>query len=923
MDYKQTLNLLSTDFPMRANLPQAEPKLIAWWDGIDLYRLTRERRRGAPKYVLHDGPPYANGNLHLGQALNKVLKDIVTRFKLMRGYDCPYIPGWDTQGLPTEMATAADQKIDRHEVSPLEWRRLCRAEAMKWVDTQREQFRRLGVRGDWAHPYITCSTEYQAKQVECFGKIVERGLIYRSKRPVYWCYECETALAEAEVEYRTRKSPTIHVAFRLDDPAAKIKGLGPDEPVDVIIWTTTPWTIPGNVATALHPRERYVVARAGGRTVLVAEALLEATLKECALGQPEVIARHVGAELVGLTYRHPFLDRTCRLVTAEYVAMDQGTGCVHTAPGHGHEDYQTALQFGLEVLSPLDDKGRFTEEAGPGLAGLVCDQNNDKVTDLLAARGVLLSRGEIVHEYPHCWRAPNNPVIFRALEQWFMDLDSLRAAALAEIAGADWVPAWGQARIAGMVESRPDWCLSRQRVWGVPIPAFYCLACNEPILTRETAEAFRALVAVHGADIWFEKDAAELAPPGLTCPKCGGREFRKETDIQDVWFDSGASHYAVQRTREDLAYPADLYLEGDDQYQCWFQTSLWIACALGDGAPFRTVLGHGFFIDACGQKMSKSRGNIVGPEEVFGKYGADVMRLWFIYADYRAKMPCSEDVHKLVADTYRTIRNAWRFQLMNLADFDPATMSVPLDTLTGLDRYVMARLRRLIERVTKHYDAFDLHLVYHDVNAFCATDLSALYHNAVKDSLYCDAPGAEKRRAIQTVLWRVAVTLAGLLAPVLPFTTEEVWQHLRKKEPALTLSVHLSDLPDADALPDLGEPETEWGWALAVRELALRQLEALKSSGDLSNPLEAELDITAGSAVVEALGTVTDPAAFLGVSRVSVATGDTGEAPAKVTARPGSGEKCERCWRRDVTVSTQTDHPGLCSRCAEVIRGKE
>ena len=923
MDYKQTLNLPSTVFPMRANLPQAEPRLIAWWDEIDLYRLSRELRRGAPKYVLHDGPPYGNGTIHIGQALNKALKDIVARYKLMRGYDSPYVPGWDTQGLPTEMATAAANHVDRHLVGALEWRRLCREEALKWVGIQREQFRRLGVRGDWAHPYLTLSPEYQAKQVEAFGKIVERGLIYRSKRPVYWCYQCETALAEAEVEYRTKRSPVIHVAFRLDDPSEKIREVGPDEPVDVIVWTTTPWTIPGNVATALHPRETYVIARSNGRTYVVAEALLAATAKECALGDPEVVARYTGSRLVGLTYQHPFLDRTCRLVTADYVAMDQGTGCVHTAPGHGHEDYQTALAWGLEVVSPLDDKGRFTEGAGPELVGLVCDQNNDKVTDILAAQGVLLSRGEILHEYPHCWRVPHNPVIFRALEQWFMDLDSLRAAAQAEIAKAEWVPAWGQARIAGMVDARPDWCLSRQRVWGVPIPAFYCTACNEPILTRETAVAFQALVEVHGADVWFERDAAALTPPGLTCPKCGGREFRKETDIQDVWFDSGVSHYAVQRVREELAYPADLYLEGDDQYQCWFQSSLWVACGLGDGAPFRTVLGHGFFIDDNGQKMSKSRGNIVGPEEIVERYGADVLRLWFIYADFRAKMPCSESVHKLVADTYRTIRNAWRFQLMNVADFDPTSMRVPLDQLTGLDRYVISRLRRLVARVARHYDAFDLHLVYHDVNAFCATDLSALYHNAVKDALYCDAADSEKRRRIQTVLWETAVTVAGLLAPVLAFTTEEVWQHLRTKNSILPLSVHLSDFPDAAALPDGGDLESGWALALAARELALRELETLKTSGVLTNPLEAELLIRCSDEVCDALGTVGDLPAFLGVSRVEVERAETGDEIGDVVARPGSGGKCERCWRRDVTVATQADHPTLCARCAEVVRGRE
>lgn len=929
MDYRPTLNLLKTDFPMRANLPEREPQILKWWQEIDIYEKVRQFRVGAPKWVLHDGPPYANGNIHLGQALNKILKDITVKYKTMRGYDCPYVPGWDTQGLPTEQAVQAEYGLDRHEVPVLEWRAKCRELALKYVDIQREQFQRLGVRGDWAHPYLTLDKDYQARQIEAFGKIALKGLVYRSLRPVYWCYHCETALAEDEIEYETKTSDSIYVAFELENAADYFSELPAGATAYVIIWTTTPWTIPGNTGIALAASAEYVLVGVAGKYYLVAGELLKPTMQAVSIGEYEVIQRRQGEQLVGLIASHPLYDRSSPIILGEHVLLDQGTGAVHTAPGHGLEDYQVALEYDLEIVSPLDDYGKFTEEAGLELAGQVCDQANEKVLELLGDAGALLARGEIEHEYPHCWRC-HQPVIYRATKQWFMDIDKLRPAVLEEIDQSQWIPAWGQRRIAGMVQSRPDWCISRQRSWGVPIPAFYCQQCSEILLTQRIVDFVQDLVAKHGADIWFARPPAELLPPETTCAKCGGTKFTKEPDIMSVWFDSGASHYCALGPHPDLHYPADLYLEGDDQYQCWFQTSLWVAAGLGQSAPFKTVVGHGFFVDDSGQKLSKSKGNIIDPAEIYNEYGADVLRLWFTYADFRHKMHCSQHIFEQVAEAYRRMRNTLRFMLANVGDFDPHTDAVPPEKMREIDRWILMRLNHVIRRMTQAFDRWDLHLFYHDIHGFCATDLSAFYLDVLKDTLYTDLPDSLARRSAQTALWRLLLALTGMIAPALTFTADEVWQQCRQLDPNLPESVQLTDWPEPDEEFDDTDLEERWSRLLRIREQVNSALEQAKAAGEIDQPLEAYVAIRAPDEELKLLNSFADnlKEVFI-VSQVEVHGYDCGPGDSEKTRRiveqigglgvnvtQAPGEKCERCWMCSETVGTVAKHPTICRRCA-------
>ncbi len=920
MDYRHTLNLHKTDFPMRANLPEREPEILKWWQQIDIYQQVRQGRTGAPRWILHDGPPYANGNIHLGTAIGKILKDITVKYKTMQGYDCPYVPGWDTQGLPTEQAVQSEYGLSRHDVPVLQWRQKCRELALKYVDVQREQFQRLGVRADWANAYLTLDKEYQARQIDAFGQIALAGLVYRSLRPVYWCYHCETALAEDEIEYQTKSSASVYVAFQLQNATDYFSELPADTQAYVIIWTTTPWTIPGNTGIALAAAAQYALVEANGTYYLLAEELLAETMEQIGMSEYQVVARRRGQELTGLVAQHPLYDRPSPIVLGDHVLLDQGTGAVHTAPGHGLEDYQVALEYDLKVISPLDDYGRFTAEAGPQLAGLVCDEANDKVMELLEEKGALLGRGQIQHEYPHCWRC-HLPVIYRATQQWFMDIDQLRKAVLEEIEKAQWIPAWGERRIAGMVQSRPDWCISRQRSWGVPIPVFYCQECGQTLITAESIAFVRDLVAQHGADVWFARSAEELLPPGTACPECGGTEFTKEPDIMSVWFDSGASHYCVLRTHPELDYPADLYLEGDDQYQCWFQTSLWVAAGLGQPAPFRTVVGHGFFVDDTGQKMSKSKGNIIDPAEIYNKYGADVLRLWFTYADFRQKMHCSEDILEQVAEAYRRIRNTLRFMLTNVQDFDPDTDSMPTEQMREVDRWILMRLNRVIQRMTQAFDKWDLHLFYHDVHGFCATDLSALYLDMLKDTLYTDLPDSQARRSAQTALWRLLLALTGMIAPVLTFTADEIWQHLRRLDGSLPESVQLTDWPQAEQQFADTELEERWDELLRIRDTVNQALEEAKTAGEINQPLEAAVTIYASPEELKLLEGFADslPEVFI-VSSVELRPRRPEQEALTVEVSEAAGEKCERCWMRSETVGMVADHPTICRRCAERVQ---
>lgn len=930
MDYKDTLNLLKTDFPMRGNLPQREPEILQIWEQMDIYRRVRELRSEADTYILHDGPPYANGNIHLGQALNKILKDITIKYRTMRGFDCPYVPGWDTQGLPTEQSVQREKEVFPHEVSVLEWRGLCRDLAMGYVETQREQFKRIGVRGDWENPYLTLSPDYQARQIEAFGRIALTGLVYRALRPVYWCYHCETALAEDEIEYGTRTSPAVYVAFKLEDSSDLPLEEPVDGPVSFLIWTTTPWTIPGNMAIALAEDAQYALVRTAKGRFVVAEELLARVMAECEIDDYEIEARVSGAKLAeaGIVTRHPLYDRESPIVLADYVTIEDGTGAVHTAPGHGLEDYETALKYGLDIISPLDDLGRYTEEAGERLAGKVADRSNDAVKELLREAEALVGETAIEHEYPNCWRC-HLPVIYRATQQWFMDIEQLRDRALEAIERVDWNPAWGENRISGMVASRPDWCISRQRTWGVPIPVFYCASCGEQLITEQTINHLRDLVAEHGADVWWEREAAELLPPDTTCDAdgCDGAEFTKEPDIMSVWVDSGCSHYAVLRPHPELDYPADLYLEGDDQYQCWFQTSLWVAMALGQPAPYRTVVGHGFFVDETGSKLSKSKGNIISPTEIYEQYGADVLRLWFTYADFRQKMALSREILGQVADAYRRIRNTARFLLQNLQDFDPSTDAVPVEELREIDRWALDRLQRRIKAVTDAFEQWDLHIVYRELHGLCDRDLSAFYLNVLKDRLYTDLPDAPVRRSAQTALWQILLALAKMMAPVLTFTSEELWQHMRNEvDGTLPESVQLADWPEVDEGLLDDELQARWKEVRELRRVAMAALEEAKDAGEVPNPLEARLDLYLTDEAREMLESIDEELeALMIVSEVVVhsldETGDAVEAPAGiyVEAGPTAGEKCVRCWVRTESTGTVAEHPELCERCAHRV----
>jgi len=926
MDYRKTLNLLQIEFPLKGNLPQREPEILELWEEWDIYGLVRQSRQGAPKYVLHDGPPYANGNIHLGQALNKILKDITMKYKTMRGYDCPYIPGWDTQGLPTELSVAKEYDIDRHSLPPLQWRAKCRELALRYVDTQRGQFKRLGVRGDWDHPYLTLAPQYQARQIEAFARIALRGLVYRRERPVYWCYHCETALAEDEIEYETKRSPAIYVGFKIHEAGKVFPELPEGATAEVVIWTTTPWTIPGNTATALSGTDSYVLARAGDRYLIVAEALAAKTAEEAGLGEWEILATKKGTELEGLVAVHPLYGRPSPLVLAEYVEMESGTGAVHTAPGHGLEDFETALRYKLPVISPVDDFGKFTAEAGERLSGKVVDQASAEVVEWLEEERALLKAGTIEHEYPHCWRC-HLPVIYRATKQWFMDIDKVRQQALDEIAKVEWVPSWGESRIAGMVQSRPDWCISRQRVWGVPIPVFYCADCDETLLTEESTNAVRDLVAEHGADVWFEREPQDLLPAGTTCAKCGGSNFTKEPDIMSVWFDSGVTHYCVLDTDPELTNPADLYLEGDDQYQCWFQTSLWAAVALGHPAPFKTVVGHAFFVDETGHKLSKSKGNIIPPTDITDKYGADVLRMWFTYADFRRKMYASEGIYEQVAEAYKKIRFTCRFLLQNLADFNPQTDAVPYEEMLEVDKWALSRVAWLTERMTEAFDKWNLHLFYHEVHGFCVTDLSSFYLNLLKDRLYTELPASHTRRSAQTALWEILQALVRIIAPVLTYTSEEVWQHCRKLDERLPQSVQMADWPQPPAQWNPSGLAERWDIFMQVREQALLALEAAKNAGVAENPLEAVLDLycsEAASAVLHGLGDQLPN--LLIVSAVNLfplaeaPEGVAQEGLVTVVAKRSPGEKCGRCWMVLESVGQDTEHETLCARCARNVR---
>ena len=929
MDYKNTLNLPRTDFPMKANLPEKEPRILERWRG--LYKRIREVRKERKTFLLHDGPPYANGRIHMGHALNKVLKDVINKYHLMRGMNIHYVPGWDCHGLPIERQVEKElksKKLRKEDLPKPEFRKLCRDYAGRFVRIQRDEFIRLGVLGDWENPYLTMDPSYEAQEIRELGRFFRRGLVYRSKKPVYWCIYDTTAEAEAEVEYQEREDPSIYVGFPLKD----------EEKTFLVIWTTTPWTLPANLAVMVGEEYSYVYLRTERGTLIVAEELASKFMEETGL-KGDVVRKLKGADLVGREYLHPFVRKSdleetlspetlrgmWRVYPSEFVELGTGTGLVHMAPGHGQEDYLIGSRYGLEPYSPLDDRGRFVFPAPEFLRGVRVFDANHLIVNLLKEKGFLIHRSVVKHSYPHCWRC-KNPVIFRATYQWFigmsgsLDGETLRERALKEIDGVEWIPPYGRNRIRSMVENRPDWCISRQRYWGVPITVFYCRNCGSVAEDQEIFEHVASLVEKNpsGADVWFERDPEELLPEGYRCKRCGGDSFKKEEDILDVWFDSGCSHAAVLRP---LGYErADMYLEGSDQHRGWFQASLLEGVGSYGHAPYRAVLTHGFTVDEKGRKMSKSLGNVVSPQDIVDRYGADILRLWVVSEDYTEDVKLGESIIRNLVEDYRKIRNTIRFLLSNLYDFDPASDSVPVGKLHHFDRWMLSKLQGVLSEVHRHYRSYAFHRVYHLIRNFCATTLSSLYLDVLKDRLYVYAPDSWERRSAQTVLYRILSSLTAAVAPFLSFTAEEIWEHLRKIDPRLPESVFLSEIPQPEESLVSPELEEDYRRLIAVRDEVMVVIEHARRKGLIRHPYEARVFLRAEPETEGLLRKYADYLNFfLTVSQVSFGEGgDVVEERENLVVGVGraEGRKCPRCW---IYYPEEEFSGEVCGRCAEVL----
>lgn len=926
MDYSKTLNLPETEFPMRGNLPKREPEILKFWAENDIYNKRQQKAKGKKQFILHDGPPYANGKIHLGHVVNKVLKDMILKYKSLQGYQTPYVPGWDTHGMPIEHAAIKNLGLNRHELDPLALREECKNYALQWIDTQREDFKRLGVNGDWDNPYITLKHAYEAKQIEVFGDMAKKGHIYKGLKTVYWCPTCETALAEAEIEYAEKKSHTIYVKFAAVDTKGNLpEGLTNDN-VYAVIWTTTPWTLPANVAIAIHPELEYNWVKAGEEVYFIANGLLESVAKDAKWESYEILGSIKGEDAAGMTFKHPFMDRTSVVVTADYVTLEQGTGCVHTAPGHGPDDFETGLRCKLPILSPVNAAGKLTEDAGEEFAGMDIHDAEVPIIKRLAANGALLSKGSVRHQYAHCWRC-KNPVIYRATEQWFASVDGFREEALKAVEDSKWIPSWGENRIHNMIADRHDWCISRQRVWGVPLPIFYCEKCNEHIINEETINAIKNLFAQEGSDAWWAKSAEEILPQGFACPKCGHTHFRKESDIMDVWFDSGSSHAAVLEQREELSWPADLYLEGSDQHRGWFQSSLLTSVATRGRAPYNAVLTHGFVVDGEGKKMSKSVGNVIFPQEIISKYGADILRLWVSSADYQADIRISNDILKQLSEVYRKIRNTFRYILGNLNNFNPNTDMVSYDQLEEFDKWALLRLAQVQEKVTAAFENYEFHVMYHTVHNYCTVDLSSIYLDVLKDRLYTSGATSVSRRAAQTTMYHILKTLVVMLSPILTFSTEEVWKHMPKTAD-MPESVQLADWPTLSEEYKNEALNDKWTQILNLRSEITKALEIARRDKVIGHSLDADVTIYATGDSYQHLTALGDflPRLLI-VSRVHLVEGTDApqdayrseEGVMAIAVTAADGEKCERCWIYDETVGQVQSHPTLCKRCASVL----
>ncbi|QVY63213.1 isoleucine--tRNA ligase [Cytobacillus gottheilii] len=916
MEFKDTLLMPQTEFPMRGNLPKREPEVQDKWSEMNIYEKVQERTKDRPMFVLHDGPPYANGDIHIGHALNKILKDFIVRFKSMNGFHAPYVPGWDTHGLPIEQALT-NKGVKRKEMTVAEFRKLCEEYAYEQIDSQREQFKRLGVRGDWENPYITLKPAYEAQQIKVFGDMAKKGYIYKGKKPVYWSPSSESALAEAEIEYQDKRSPSIYVAFPVKDGKDVL-----DADTKIIIWTTTPWTIPANLGISVHPTLNYVVVEANGDKFVIAEDLLSSVASELEWEQHNVVKTFKGAEMENVLAKHPLYGRDSLVMLGEHVTTDAGTGCVHTAPGHGEDDFYVGSKYGLEVLCPVDDKGNMTDEA-PGFEGLFYDQANKPITEKLQEAGALLKISFITHSYPHDWRT-KKPVIFRATAQWFASIKDFRSELLQAINDTQFVPAWGETRLYNMVRDRGDWCISRQRAWGVPIPVFYA-ENGEEIITDETIDHVSALFREHGSNIWFEKEAKELLPEGFTHPESPNGQFTKETDIMDVWFDSGSSHQAVLLEREDLQRPADLYLEGSDQYRGWFNSSLSTAVAVTGKAPYKGVLSHGFVLDGEGRKMSKSVGNVVVPAKVMNQLGADILRLWVASVDYQADVRVSDPILKQVAEVYRKIRNTFRFLLGNLADFDPAKDKVAYENLREVDQFMLVKLNKLIKNSVTAYDRYEFASIYHSINNFCTLDLSAFYLDFAKDVLYIEAKDQEDRRAIQTVLYESLIALTKLTAPILSHTADEVWSFIPNVQEE---SVQLTDMPEYVDLPNAELLEKKWTSFMKLRDDVLKALEEARNAKVIGKSLTAKIALYVNDEVKALLDSISENLQQLFIVSGFEIAGTYDEAPENavkfentaIVVSKAEGETCERCWTVTPEVGQNEEYPTLCTRCADVVK---
>lgn len=928
MDYSKTLNLPETEFPMRAGLPEREPEFLKYWEENKIYEKKQELHAGHKKFVLHDGPPYANGKIHMGTALNKILKDIIMKYKYAQGFDTPYVPGWDTHGMPIEHAAIKNLGLNRHELDTLVLRKECHDYALKWIDEQRTDFKRLGVLGDWDHPYITMTHDYEAVQIHVFGEMAKKGYIYKGKKAVYWCPHCETALAEAEIEYGEEKSPAIFVKM----PLVKDNGMLPEaaqgKPAYIVIWTTTPWTMPANVAIALHPDFEYAWVECEGEILFMAKEMLEAVGKVCKKDLSNIIGTCKGKDMEYAECRHPFetIDRKSLVVLADYVTLEAGTGCVHTAPGHGADDFETGVRYNLPIICPVDGSGKLTAEAGADFAGMFVFDANVPIIKYLAGLNRLFGKENIRHQYAHCWRC-KNPIIYRATEQWFASVDGFREEALNAIANdVQWIPSWGEARIHNMVADRHDWCISRQRVWGVPIPIFYCEDCNEHLVNDDTINAVADLFAKEGSDAWWAHSAEEILPQGTKCPKCGGTHFRKESDIMDVWFDSGSSHAAVCKTRPELAWPADMYLEGSDQHRGWFQSSLLTSVATEGKAPYRAVLTHGYVVDGEGRKMSKSVGNTVAPQEVIAQYGADIIRLWAASSDYKADIRISKEILKQLSEVYRKIRNTIRYILGNTNDFNYKTDKVEFKDMLELDRWALMHMQLLKKEVSAAYESYDFHVLYHAIHNFCSVEMSSYYLDILKDRLYAYKADSFERRSAQTAMYEIMLDLVVMIAPVLSFTMEEVWQFM-KKPASMPESVFMMPWPECKEEYIDEALESKWDNFIEIRSEITRVLEGARRAKTIGHSLDAKVELHATGEALAILRSVEgDLATLLIVSQAKLVEGlaggveATGREDLKVTVQAAEGEKCERCWIYSDTVGKDAEHPTVCARCAAALK---